>query len=78
MNDSMTGSIKDKFLAGATVAVLLVCYMLLTLKGVDTKFIEGAFLLALGAFIGLLKQSTSPQTTVQQSDVTNVRTEEAK
>jgi hypothetical protein len=67
--DTQTGSIKDKFLAGATVLILLVCYMLLMLKGTDTKFIEGAFLLALGAFIGLLKQSTTPQGQTVTGDI---------
>jgi len=75
MIDPQTGAIKDKFLAGAAVLVLLLCYMLLTLYKADTKFIEGAFLIALGAFVGLLKQTSSPQTNVQQSDVTTIKTE---
>jgi uncharacterized membrane protein len=70
--ETTTGAIKDKFLAGAAVLVLLACYMALTFWHADTKFIEGAFLIMLGAFAGLLKQSTTPQTNIQQSDTTNV------
>jgi hypothetical protein len=72
--DSQTGAVKDKFLAGGAVIILLACYMLLTLYKADTKFIEGAFLIALGAFVGLLKQTVTPQTNVQQSDVTTIKT----
>jgi hypothetical protein len=55
--DSTTGAIKDKFLAGGGALVLLACYMALKLAGADTTFIEGAFLVMLGVFGGLLKQS---------------------
>ncbi len=71
--DSTTGAIKDKFLAGGGALVLLLCYMALKLTGTDTTFIEGAFLVMLGVFGGLLKQTTSPQTNVQQSDVTTIQ-----
>ena len=70
--DAQTGAIKDKFLAGAGALVLLACYMGLKLSGADTTFIEGAFLVMLGVFGGLLKQTPSPQTNVVSSDTTNV------
>lgn len=73
--DSATGTIKDKFLAGGVVLILLACYMTLSLWGLDTKFIEGAFLIGLGALVGLLKQTPSPQTNVQsETATTNVTT----
>ena len=59
--DSSSGAIKDKFLAGTGVALLLACYMVLAFYGLDTKFIEGATLIMVGVFAGLLKQSPSPQ-----------------
>lgn len=66
--DSVTGTMKDKHLAGIGALVLLLCYMVLVLKGADTKFIEGAFLVMLGVFGGLLKASASQQTTAQIRD----------
>jgi hypothetical protein len=71
--DTTTGAIKDKFLAGGGALVLLACYMGLKLASTDTTFIEGAFLVMLGVFGGLLKQSASPQTNVQQSDITTIQ-----
>lgn len=65
--DSQTGAIKDKFLAGAGALVLLACYMALKLSGSDTTFIEGAFLVMLGVFGGLLKQTATPHATVQMA-----------
>lgn len=62
--DTTTGAIKDKFLAGGGALVLLACYMALKIAGVDTTFIEGAFLVMLGVFGGLLKQTASPGQTV--------------
>jgi hypothetical protein len=71
--DSQTGAIKDKFLAGVGAIILLACYMALMFYGLDTKFIEGAFLVILGVFGGLLKQTTTPQANVtSSSDTTNV------
>lgn len=59
--ESSSGAIKDKFLAGVGVALLLACYMVLAFYGLDTKFIEGGTLIMIGVFAGLLKQSPSPQ-----------------
>lgn len=69
--DSQTGQIKDKYLAGAGALVLLACYMALKIMGVDTTFIEGAFLVILGVFGGLLKASQTPQANIS-SDTTNI------
>lgn len=62
--ESQTGQIKDKFLAGGAVLILLACYMTLVVLHLETKFIEGAFLVMLGTLAGLLKQASSPQTNV--------------
>lgn len=67
--DSTTSGIKDKFLAGAAVLVLLACYMLLTFWHADTKFIEGAFLVMLGTLAGLLKQTPTTQGQTVTGDV---------
>jgi hypothetical protein len=73
--DSQTGAIKDKFLAGIGAFILLICYMVLKMTANETTFIEGAFLVLLGVFGGLLKQTPSPQTNVQSdSNTTNVST----
>ena len=73
--DSTTGAIKDKFLAGIGAFVLLACYMTLKMTANETTFIEGAFLVLLGVFGGLLKQTPSPQTNVtSDSQTTNVKT----
>lgn len=69
MADSTTGAIKDKFLAGAGALVLLACYMALKLMGADTTFIEGGFLVMLGVFGGLLKQTSSPQGQTVTGDI---------
>ena len=60
-------------MAGAGALVLLACYMALKLMDTDTTFIEGGFLVMLGVFGGLLKQTASPQTNVQQSDSTTIQ-----
>lgn len=71
--DSTTGAIKDKFLAGMGALVLLACYMALKIMGADTTFIEGAFLVMLGVFGGLLKQTPSPQANItSDSNTTNI------
>lgn len=69
MDETTTLSIKDRYIAAALVAVLLIAYMVLAVMRLDTKFIEGAFLVALGVLGGLLKSSS---TNVGMSKETNV------
>lgn len=69
--DSTTLSIKDRYIAAAFCVLLLVAYMILAMKGLDTKFLENILLVMIGVLGGLLKSS---QATVAQSRETNITT----
>jgi hypothetical protein len=71
--DSVTGGIRDKYLAAGASGSLLLCYMVLSFAGRETAFMENALLFMLGVFGGLLKQSAAPQTNVNaEQGTTNV------
>jgi hypothetical protein len=72
--NSSTFNVRDKFLAASSCLILLMAYMILAIMKLDTKFIEGAFLVMIGVLGGLLKSSPSPTTTTQieKSATTNV------
>jgi len=72
--DSTTFNVRDKLLAAGSCLILLIAYMVLAILHLDTKFIEGGFLVMLGVLGGLLK-STSQTTQVERSNVTNVNSE---
>lgn len=72
MEDTSTFNVRDKFLAACSCLILLIAYMILAINGLDTKFIEGAFLVMIGVLGGLLKSSTTPTTNVERSTTTNV------
>jgi hypothetical protein len=69
--DSATLSIKDRYIAAAFCFLLLVAYITLAIKGLDTKFLENILLVMIGVLGGLLKSS---QATVGQSKETNINT----
>jgi hypothetical protein len=58
-----TFGMKDKYLAGMAFVILLIIYVLLILKGVQTNFIENLTFSILGVLGALLKQSSSVPST---------------
>lgn len=70
--ETATFNVRDKFLAATSCLILLIAYMILAMMKLDTKFIEGAFLVMIGVLGGLLKSTTTPTTNVERSTTTNV------